>query len=47
MKKFTVKNSRWQTRLDTITGWREVALVAATIVLTAAVVWLAFRFEVL
>ena len=38
-----VGNQKLQTKLDKVNGWREVALVVTSVIITAAAVWLAFK----
>ena len=42
-----VGNQKLQAKLDKVNGWREAALVVASVVITAVVVWLAFKSKVL
>jgi hypothetical protein len=45
--KVKVDNQKLQSKLDKVNGWREVALVVASVIITAATVWLAFKYKVL
>lgn len=45
--KLKVGNPKLQTKLDAVSGWREVALVVISIIITAGAVWLAFKYNIL
>ncbi len=46
MKKLTVKNPKWQARLDRIHGWLEFAFVATVVVVTYLIVFWALKERV-